>query len=29
VVPGLAPYQFQWVAAGERARSFDPSSVSG
>lgn len=29
VVPALAPYQFQWVAAGERARSFDPSSVTG
>jgi ribosomal protein S12 methylthiotransferase accessory factor len=29
VVPGFAPYQFQWVAAGERARSFDPSSVLG
>jgi len=24
VVPGLETYQFQWVAAGERARSFDP-----
>jgi ribosomal protein S12 methylthiotransferase accessory factor len=24
VVPGLEPYQFQWVAAGERARRFDP-----
>lgn len=23
VVPGLEPYQFQWVAAGERARRFD------
>ena len=29
VVPGLAPYQFQWVAAGERARRFDPGSVVG
>jgi ribosomal protein S12 methylthiotransferase accessory factor len=24
VVPGLEPYQFQWVAAGERALRFDP-----
>lgn len=24
IVPGLEPYQFQWVAAGERARRFDP-----
>jgi YcaO-like protein with predicted kinase domain len=24
VVPGLETYQFQWVAAGERARNFDP-----
>ena len=23
LVPGLEPYQFQWVAAGERARSFN------
>jgi ribosomal protein S12 methylthiotransferase accessory factor len=29
VVPGLAPYQFGWVAAGERATSFDPSAVTG
>jgi ribosomal protein S12 methylthiotransferase accessory factor len=29
IVPGLAPYQFQWVAAGERARNFDPGSVAG
>jgi ribosomal protein S12 methylthiotransferase accessory factor len=28
VVPGLAPYQFQWVAAGERARRFDPRSIA-
>jgi ribosomal protein S12 methylthiotransferase accessory factor len=27
VVPGLAPYQFQWVAAGERASRFDPQTV--
>jgi ribosomal protein S12 methylthiotransferase accessory factor len=24
VVPGLEPYRFQWVAAGERALRFDP-----
>jgi ribosomal protein S12 methylthiotransferase accessory factor len=24
LVPGLEPYQFQWVAAGERALRFDP-----
>ena len=29
VVPGLETYQFPWVAAGERARSFDPSVVVG
>jgi len=26
VVPGLEPYLFQWVAAGERALRFDPSA---
>ena len=25
VVPGLEPYRFQWVAAGERAQRFDPT----
>jgi ribosomal protein S12 methylthiotransferase accessory factor len=25
IVPGLEPYGFQWVAAGPRARRFDPS----
>jgi len=29
LVPGLESYQFPWVAAGERARSFDPSVVAG
>ena len=29
VVPGLETYQFPWVAAGERARSFDPGAVAG
>jgi ribosomal protein S12 methylthiotransferase accessory factor len=29
LVPGLETYQFQWVAAGERARNFDPSVVVG
>jgi len=29
LVPGLETYQFQWVAAGERARNFDPSAVVG
>jgi YcaO-like protein with predicted kinase domain len=29
LVPGLETYQFQWVAAGERARNFDPSTVVG
>ena len=24
IVPGLEPYLFQWVAAGDRARRFDP-----
>lgn len=27
VVPSLAPYQFQWVDAGERARRFDPQKL--
>jgi ribosomal protein S12 methylthiotransferase accessory factor len=29
LVPGLETYQFQWVAAGERARNFDPSAAVG
>jgi ribosomal protein S12 methylthiotransferase accessory factor len=29
VVPGLEPYRFQWVAAGERARRFDPDALVG
>jgi ribosomal protein S12 methylthiotransferase accessory factor YcaO len=29
LVPGLETYQFQWVAARERARIFDPSAAVG
>jgi ribosomal protein S12 methylthiotransferase accessory factor len=28
LVPGLEPYRFQWVAAGERAIRFDPGAFS-
>ena len=29
MIPGLETYQFQWVAAGERARDFDPAQFTG
>lgn len=29
VVPGLEPYRFQWIGAGERARTFDPTPWTG
>jgi ribosomal protein S12 methylthiotransferase accessory factor len=29
LVPGLEPYQFQWVAAGERALRFEPEQFVG
>jgi YcaO-like protein with predicted kinase domain len=27
IVPGLEPYRFQWLATGERAAGFDPTTV--